>query len=318
MSGTQVLLFGIDDLYDELAPFYANAVHNNLIEITAYGVVNDGSISFFRAYGNHEKIESVSINDISFHAAILSTQKNFFLYRQALLDAGVPANRIIDGRAFKVSGLDFPYLYEQGIARGLIDESRIRDDSRTIYPRLYKNANENFSLELGVKSYIESATVNSAWKSHIEIGKFSSLSSMIRFFLGMNNGHNYRQICSYDALNWDWMIPSSFFQFPDGICSICIGSDVWVGAYSVLKAERYDQPLIIGDGAVIAADSVVVKDVPPYAIVGGNPAQIIKYRFPRDIIEALLRIKWWDWPLEKIHANFSYFLNPTDFVKRFG
>ena len=96
--------------------------------------------------------------------------------------------------------------------------------------------------------------------------------------------------------------------------SAIIGNDVWIGRGCNLKCTNPTKPLVIGDGAVIASDSVVVKNVPPYAIVGGNPAQIIKYRFPPDVIEALLRIKWWDWSLDKIHDNFKYFNNIDKFI----
>jgi virginiamycin A acetyltransferase len=67
----------------------------------------------------------------------------------------------------------------------------------------------------------------------------------------------------------------------------------------------------IGNGAVIAANSHVVKDVPDYAIVGGNPAKIIKYRFSETQIEKLLSIKWWEWSDEKINENLEYILNPN-------
>ena len=76
---------------------------------------------------------------------------------------------------------------------------------------------------------------------------------------------------------------------------ILIGNDVWIGSgVTILGGVR------IGDGAVIAAGAVVVKDVPPYAIVGGNPTKIIKYRFPKETIERLRRIAWWDWDGERI------------------
>ena len=81
-----------------------------------------------------------------------------------------------------------------------------------------------------------------------------------------------------------------------------------------MKCTNPKKTLVIGDGAVIASDSVVVKDVPPYAIVGGNPAKVIKYRFPPHIIKALLRIKWWDWSLDKIHDNFKYFNDVEKFI----
>ena len=76
---------------------------------------------------------------------------------------------------------------------------------------------------------------------------------------------------------------------------IDIGNDVWIGARSVIL-----DGVKIGNGAVIAANSVVTKDVPPYAVVGGSPAKIIKYRFSEEKINKLLLLKWWEWPLEKI------------------
>ena len=97
------------------------------------------------------------------------------------------------------------------------------------------------------------------------------------------------------------------FYHLQGVCKILIGNDVWSGHSCTFKCNNPKKPLIIGDGAVIASESVVVKNVPPYAIVGGNPAKIIKFRFSEDIIEALLRIKWWDWSLEKLRKNFKYF-----------
>lgn len=85
---------------------------------------------------------------------------------------------------------------------------------------------------------------------------------------------------------------------------ITIGNDVWVGANVYIK-----NAVVIGDGSVIAAGAVVVKDVPPYAIVGGVPAKIIKYRFPEDIIHALLVIKWWEWSDEELKKNQHYFVS---------
>lgn len=87
--------------------------------------------------------------------------------------------------------------------------------------------------------------------------------------------------------------------------NVIIGNDVWVG-YGVLIPNN----IRICDGAIVAAGAVVTKDVPPYAIVGGVPARIIKYRFSEEKIERLLELKWWDKPEEEIKANLGLFTSP--------
>lgn len=90
---------------------------------------------------------------------------------------------------------------------------------------------------------------------------------------------------------------------------INIGNDVWIGSDVVLKAD-----VNIGHGAIIASNSVITKDVPPYMIVGGVPAKIIKPRFSEGLIEELLNIEWW-----KFHKNDFYGFNankPNDFITK--
>lgn len=72
-----------------------------------------------------------------------------------------------------------------------------------------------------------------------------------------------------------------------------IGNDVWIGARSIIL-----DGIKVGDGAIVAAGAIVTKDVPPYAIVGGIPASVIRYRFSPDKIQQLLKIQWWTWPLD--------------------
>ena len=92
-----------------------------------------------------------------------------------------------------------------------------------------------------------------------------------------------------------------------------IGNDVWVGYGAMLLGGAN-----VGDGAVIAAGSVVFTDVPPYAIVAGNPAKVVRSRFSPQIVERLLRIQWWRWPEDRIRANLDWFHRPiSEFVERF-
>lgn len=89
-----------------------------------------------------------------------------------------------------------------------------------------------------------------------------------------------------------------------------VENDVWIG---------YDATIMpgikISNGAVIGAKSVVTKDVEPYQIVAGNPAKFIRNRFPELDIFALLKIKWWDWDIQKIKQNVELMKNISEFIK---
>ncbi len=94
---------------------------------------------------------------------------------------------------------------------------------------------------------------------------------------------------------------------------IWIGNDVWIGANVIILPG-----VTIGDGAILAAGAVVTKNVEPYAVVGGVPARIIKKRFDAETIECFLRIKWWEWPVDKIEENIELFYQPDVFCEKFG
>ena len=227
----------------------------------------------------------------------------------------VPRDRIIDGRIFRVPNLDFPRLVKEGIAYGALGKSLVSwaDCLPLNHPRIYtiRYGYNHVVLSVGQKSYICGA--DNEGNGTVSVGKFCGIASGIKFRVGLNNGHNYNRVASYEIVEFEWDIPPAF-RPPQGKCRIDIGNDVWMGRGCSLNCMNPNKPLVIGDGAVIASDSVVVKNVPPYAIVGGNPAQIIKYRFPPDVIESLLRIKWWDWSLDKIHDNFKYFNDVEKFI----
>lgn len=131
----------------------------------------------------------------------------------------------------------------------------------------------------------------------VKIGAFCSLAENIVIFTGGN--HRVDRITTYPFGHIRKDVFSNFsgkgHPFSNG--DVIIGNDVWIATNVTIMSG-----VTIGDGAVLAANSHVVKDVPAYAIVGGNPAKVIKYRFTEEQRVALLKLKWWNWDDAKINS----------------
>lgn len=130
------------------------------------------------------------------------------------------------------------------------------------------------------------------------IGKFCMIASDVKFIMNGAN-HLTKAITTYPFAIFgnEWENAMEGKEYPSK-GDINIGNDVWIGYNSTIMAG-----VTIGDGAIIATNSTIVKDVKPYTIVGGNPAKEIKKRFSNEIIERLLILKWWNWDIEKISRN---------------
>lgn len=129
------------------------------------------------------------------------------------------------------------------------------------------------------------------------IGKFCSIACGTTFIMGSAN-HRIDSVSTYPfnvfGGKWHEITPSHLSQIPFKGDTV-VGNDVWFGRESVIMPG-----VKIGDGAIIAAYSVVTKDVEPYTVVGGNPARVIRKRFDEQLINLLLELKWWDFEPEKI------------------
>lgn len=131
------------------------------------------------------------------------------------------------------------------------------------------------------------------------IGRFCAIARNVRFIM---NGANHKLDgfstfpFSIFGQGWERVMPHASELSHKG--DTRIGNDVWIGHGATIMPG-----IQICDGAIVGSESVVTADVPPYAIVGGNPARVIRYRFTQDVIRQLLNIAWWHWPVEQISQS---------------
>lgn len=199
-----------------------------------------------------------------------------------------------------------------------------------IFIDFYENTTNGFEVIHNVmKLHSGSKIINSTIKGPLYLNRFSQIGphAEVGKYVGMNQSCFFARgvigaYCSigartainpfnhptswlstheyqYQPQSFDWVPEYSNFarlkRTQDMFAEACIGNDVWMGHNVVVLAN-----VKIGDGAIIAAGSIVTKDIPPYAIAAGNPATIKKFRFEEKIIERLLNVRWWDFELSEI------------------
>ena len=143
-------------------------------------------------------------------------------------------------------------------------------------------------------------------RDRLIIGRFCSIACGAKFLFTSAN-HAMRSLSTYPFPIFfeEWALDRTRVADAwDNKGDIVVGSDVWIGYEAVVLSG-----VTIGDGAIIGARAVVTRNVPPYAIVGGVPARLIRKRFDDKTIETLLRLKWWNWPSEKIARHIAAIQN---------
>ena len=163
---------------------------------------------------------------------------------------------------------------------------------------------------MGRFSYGKPTVLRWGEEATLAIGNFCSISSGVTILLD-------------GVRRPDWITSFPFHSFqkefksvpghPATKSKVIIGNDVWIGINALILSG-----ITIGDGAIIGAQSVVTKDVEPYTIVAGNPAKVIRTRFDNETINELLKIKWWNWSIERIKENMPLLLsnNINEFIKK--
>lgn len=167
-------------------------------------------------------------------------------------------------------------------------------------------------FRVGEWSYGEPEVVYWDTGANLTIGRFCSIAPGVTILLG--GEHHHEWITTYP-------FPLVFREaravpgYPHTKGDVTIGSDVWIGRDTLILSG-----VSIGDGAVIAARSVVTRDVEPYSICGGNPARCIRLRFPPATIDALQRIAWWNWPFDEIREAWPLLSssNASAFIQKYA
>lgn len=125
----------------------------------------------------------------------------------------------------------------------------------------------------------------------LSIGRYCSIADQVEIFLGGNHRPEWGTTYPFESLTHWWPTARSAPPTHSSRGDVVIGSDVWIGSGALLLSG-----VTVGHGAVIGARSVISRDVPPYAVVAGNPAKLIRFRFDPETVAALLEAAWWDLP----------------------
>jgi acetyltransferase-like isoleucine patch superfamily enzyme len=166
----------------------------------------------------------------------------------------------------------------------------------------YMQNNPKYSnYTIGRYTYGEPSVLEWGEGMSLKVGSFCSISTNVTILLGGNHRGDWVTTFPFNVIFEEFTCMEGH---PSSNGDVIIGNDVWIGMNALILSG-----VMIGDGAIIAANSVVTKDVEPYSIVGGNPAKKIKNRFDDKTIEGLLQIKWWDWELEKIKSTVPLMLS---------
>lgn len=309
MEPIKVAIWGIGKEFNQLWPKILLEAEKGNIKILAFVDTNQSGNTLH----NINIVAPKDVYSIDIDYLIVSTSVFFFDIYELLLLNNFSESKIVDASLFDIEDFDFIEFIEKGYIRKRIFGNQFKDMTMLNRKRTYEC--KNVSIVLGNKSYVAGSILEGCIdgsESKIMVGNYSCISWNTNFEIGLNQDHDYRRVFNYGLTHFGWDYSTVFPTYRNGGDDIEIGSDVWIGKNVSIKTG-----VKIGNGAVVAANSVVVCDVPDYAIVGGNPARLIKFRFEKEIINELQSIKWWDWDVRLIEDRFKDFITVEGFVLKY-
>ena len=209
---------------------------------------------------------------------------------------GLDRRRLRSGRAHEV------HPTSRVLCRGESRFDRVLVEEHVEVPELRAQLR---SLRIGRCTYAGAELMALGVRGELSIGRYCSLGSRITLICG-EGYHRAARASTYpfpfrppftDLDASEFYPPSSFES-----SGVTIGNDVWIGHGAVIGKN-----VSVGHGAVVAAHAVLTHDAPPYSVVAGNPASVRRSRHDEETVSLLLRLQWWDWPVEKIRANLDLF-----------
>jgi len=209
-----------------------------------------------------------------------------------------------------IESLNAPKPLEMSVEPAIADTAIIRDCHLGVYTEVgaYTELYESF---IGEYTYL----MQNCQVQYSDIGKFCSIASYVRIhpvnhptWRPTTHHMTYRR----RAYGFGETDDEDFFDWRRD-SKVEIGHDVWLGHSVTVSAG-----VKIGNGAVIGSNSIVTKDIPSYAIAVGNPAKVIKFRFPKEQIGVLEKIKWWDWKHEQIKERLEHLSDMDKLLADFG
>lgn len=199
------------------------------------------------------------------------------------------------------------FSYISSSVKKVINAKKIKREGGQLYSATARKIAQKYNTTVDLYSYGSCFNKGFAVSGKCNVGRYCSIASDVHYL----GGNHPMDMLSTSAIFYNKKF--SGYEVEDITrYELNIGNDVWIGHGVLITAKCHN----IGNGAVIGAGSVVTKDVPPYSIVAGNPAKVIRYRFDENTINRIEESKWWELSPDELMDYYEYMNNPSVFCEK--